>query len=225
MGDFESVFGSDDGFDAIFGRQDDGSLIDMCCGMSESGFPDVDTSDFDDLHHEDDYNATPSDFDDLGPDNDAFAPKGAEGTDSDPAINMAMGETADSDFSANGKKGKTNADAFYAGYDSEVQSSMPGEGPDVNMDPEDIDNEFDKMVNTAVNKVGTPTVDMEHESYEDYFGDIFNEGDCEEGEDCSNNSDDEFEEMVTNITNESKSNHEYEEGDSDLVDLVNGGDY
>lgn len=231
MNGFESVFGSDDGFDTMFGGQDDGHLIDMCCGMSESGTPDVNMNDFDDLHHEDDYNATPSDWDDLGPGNDAFAPKGAEGTDGDPAINLAMGETADSDFSADGKKGKTAADAFYAGYDAEVSASMPGEGPDLNMDPEDLDGEFDKMVSSAVNKTGTATVDMNHESYEDYFSDtleskLFEGGDCEEGEDCDSSSDEEFEEMVRIAESKSKdSDHGYEEGDSDLVDLVDRGNY
>lgn len=226
--EFDSIFGSDDNFDTVFGGSEDGSLIDMCCGVNESEI----NIDFDDLHHEDDYNADPSDFEDeLGPGHDSNAPRGAEGTDGDPAINLAMGE-AGSEFSCVGKKGMSDADRFYAGYDAEVPSSLPGEGPDVNMDPEDTDGEFDKMVSSAVDKVGTKTVDMNHEGVEDYFGDSIeykfgiNESDESDEEDSS--SDEEFEEMC-NRSSRGRAffeSDEYEEGDSDLVDLVSsGGEY
>lgn len=215
MSDFQSVFDHagevEDEFDAIFGGNEDGELIDACCGFNEAGECETD---FDELHQTEG-DAEPDDFeDDLRVDDPTDnAPSGAEGTDSDPAIDLALGEC--DEFSDVGKPGKTDADDFYSDYNEpEKDSALTGEGRDVNMDNEDIEGEFDKIAEMACG------------------GSYFFEGSCrEDGEESSEDLDvnDDMDSVMDGIDGGDSEDDsvdeaadDYEEGDSDLVDLVAG---
>ena len=209
--EFDNIFGNataeEEEFDTVFGANEDGELIDACCGFGESGEC---VTDFDEIHQE----PGDADYDDFENDlrtNDETenTQSDAEGHNSDPAIDLAMGETADSEFSDRGAKGDTEADDFYDDYNErEDTSALTGEGPDVNMDDENIEDEFDKMVEAACNESD------DEDSSEDEF----------ETDDEGLGDNTALEAMLGlddgDVFNESD---EYEEGDSDLVDLVAGG--
>lgn len=220
MNGFQSVFdkaeGVEEEFDTMFGSEEDGSLIDTVCGFNESGECETD---FDEIHQ----TQGDSDPDDMAhdlrvDDETDNAPNGAEGTDTDPAIDLALGETADDSFSANGVKGKTDADDFYAGFNKpEETSATTGEGPDVHMDNQNIEDEFEKMVEAVTGQSDTDESEDEGQvkgdDYEesgltiDENMDRVMEGlDGEEGEDDQS----------------IKESDEYEEGDADLIDLIAG---
>lgn len=227
MDKFQSVFSGaeelEEEFDTIIDSEQDGSLVDAVCGFGESGECETD---FDELHQTQG-DADVDDFEkDLRVDDETDnAPKGAEGTDSDPAIDLALGETADDEFSDTGVKGKTDADDFYNDYNEpEEVSATTGEGPDVNMDNQNIEDEFDKIAEavTSGNIHESDQSDTDKSDSEDELEgknpedkgltedmDSFMEGlDCDD--ECD--KDDETVEEST----------EYEEGDSDLVDMVAG---
>lgn len=217
--EFDSIFNNstseEEEFDTVFGGNEDGELIDTCCGFNESGECETD---FDEIHQEPG-DADRDDFEnDLGVDDETDnAPSGAEGTDSDPAIDLAMGETADKEFGAVGVKGKTDADDFYDDYNEpEETSALTGEGPDVNMDHENIEDEFDKMVEAVMNEAEdeglTDEDDKGEESFDTDTSALEDDGATLEAMLNINDYD--------TLFNESD---EYEEGDSDLVDLVAGG--
>lgn len=212
---FDNATAEEEEFDTIFGGNEDGELIDACCGFNESGEC---VTDFDEIHQEPG-DADREDFEnDLRVDDETDnAPSGAEGTDSDPAIDLAMGETAGKEFSAVGVKGKTDSDDFYDDYNEpEEPSALTGEGPDVNMDNENIDDEFDKMVESCCKETEDEGLTDEDDKGEESF-----DTDTSALEDDGPTL-----EAMLGITSDDTSineSDEYEEGDSDLVDLVAGG--
>lgn len=225
MDNFDRVFDAETTkeleMDQMF--EEDGDLIDTVCGFNESGECETD---FDELHQTD-HTADPDDIRDEIPGDDTDnAPSGAEGTDSDPAIDLAMGECRD-DFSCNGVNGKSEADEMYEDYDSEDPSATTGEGSDVNMDPQDIDGEFDKIAEAAkeaaMNESEDEGLTDENETGEEELtgDDVQNTGISEDMDATMDNIDKECGDGGCDPVEEES--HEYEEGDSDLVDLVSGG--
>jgi hypothetical protein len=215
MKDFQSVFDNagevDDEFDAMFGGEEDGSLIDNVCGFNEAGECETD---FDELHQTQG-DADPDDIaNDLRVDDETDnAPKGAEGSDSDPVIDLAMGECGE--FSDTGVKGSTEADDFYKDYNEpEDTSALTGEGPDVKMDNEDIEGEADKIIEAACGSTKECSTKEGGETSDDD-----NDIDVNDDMDSVMGSIDDDDQTPVG-----ESGNGYEEGDSDLIDLVSGDD-
>ncbi len=209
--DFDSVFGSDVSFDTMFEGQDDGDLIDKVCGFNEAGgCDDTDVvNDFDDIHNQD----WEGDADDLRGivGKESKKPSGAEGTDSDPAIDLALGEdnTGTDPFSTLDKgkyHNKSESDDFYKFWkdpDSHTPSSQLGDGPDVNMDDTNIEGEFDKIAESAEKAAMGVDMDMGSD-----YDDLGYDGDTGSGTDD------------LDFNDSFSESDQYEEGDADLIDLV-----
>lgn len=208
MDGFDSVFkgqtDSETEFDTMFDREEDGELIDLVAGLHE------DVEGVDPELHQTDRDSTPDDLKkELGEDHDTDnAPSGAEGSDEDPIIDLAMGECGASDT---GVPGKTDADDFYA--NTNAPGIDPGEGPKQNPNPEDTDGEFDK-------------IDEGFDGAQNFLDEGGCSNSCKEGEgsaegaDSGNMTMDDLEDGEDSSVKESYDG--YEEGDSDLVDVVSG---
>ena len=217
MEGFESVFHQtmedEDAFDTIFASQEDGELIDAVCGFNEAGECETD---FDELHQTDD-DVEPDDLEDeLGKGHDTKnAPKGAEGTDTDPVIDLAMGEGCGDDLGSNQCPEKSSeADDFY----KDDQDDPIGDGPDVHVDDEHIGDEFEDLMEAACGAVkeSEDSDDAEKDDKKD-DKDLEISDDMDKTMDSieDDEDDDKDQEAV-------KESDEYEEGDADLVDLVAG---
>lgn len=206
MDGFDSVFkGQTDSeveFDTMFDREEDGNLIDLVNGTVHEDVDGVDPE-----LHQTDRDSTPDDLrDELGEDHDTDnAPKDAEGSDADPIVDLAMGECGASDT---GVPGKTDADDFYANTDA--PGIDPGEGPKQNPNPEDTDGEFDK-------------IDEGFEGAQNFL-DEGNCGSCKEGEGAAEGTEGSLtmDDLGDDDTTVGESYEGYEEGDSDLIDMVSG---
>lgn len=201
MDGFDHMFADQDsGLDTMFADQEDGSLIDVVSGFDEAGNCVTDCPEFSENHQTSD-DATPDDLkDEVGGEDTDNAPSGAEGTDSDPDIDLAAGEGASGgEFSCSGDPGVSDADEFYDSPDG--AGTTPGEGPEQNPDPARIDD----MMEAVMGEGGCGDCKQPKEGAEVV--------DDPEGDDISI---DDIEEPV------GESADEYEEGDADLIDMVSG---